>query len=149
MKPTWNGASTRIFMYWERLHVVYNVGERYCFLNNTVSMILIKRYIHVGKTEMFTSKSVTLIHVWINIYTDPGGCSKNNCTDLVSGIILCVRPANEILRYIVTSSLIGWAHIQNDPWMFVCKCTRNFTLIVSIKIWFTTYFCVATTWSRM
>ena len=24
--------------------------------------------------------------------------------------------ANERRRYIVTSSLIGWAHIQNDPW---------------------------------
>ena len=27
------------------------------------------------------------------------------------GIILCMRPANERWRYIVTSSLIGWAHI--------------------------------------
>ena len=28
-----------------------------------------------------------------------------------AGIILCRRPANERRRYIVTSSLIGWAHI--------------------------------------
>ena len=27
---------------------------------------------------------------------------------------LCVHPANERWRYIVTSSLIGWAHTQND-----------------------------------
>ena len=33
-----------------------------------------------------------------------------------SGIILWMRPANERRRYIVTSSLIGWAHTQNDPW---------------------------------
>ena len=32
-----------------------------------------------------------------------------------AGIILCMRPANERRRYIVTSSLIGWAHTQNDP----------------------------------
>ena len=32
-----------------------------------------------------------------------------------SGIILCIRPANESRRYIVTSSPIGWAHTQNDP----------------------------------
>ena len=34
-----------------------------------------------------------------------------------SGIILCVHPANERLCYIVTSSLIGLAHTQNDPCM--------------------------------
>ena len=32
-----------------------------------------------------------------------------------AGIILCMRPANERRRYNVTSSLIGWAHTQNDP----------------------------------
>ena len=39
-------------------------------------------------------------------YVDP--CS--------TGIILYMRRANERRRYIVTSSLIGWAHLQNDPW---------------------------------
>ena len=34
---------------------------------------------------------------------------------LSAGIILCMRPANERWRYSVTSSLIGWAHSQNDP----------------------------------
>ena len=33
-----------------------------------------------------------------------------------AGIILCMRPANERRCYIVMSSLIGWAHTQNDPW---------------------------------
>ena len=32
-------------------------------------------------------------------------------------IISQVHPANERWRYIVTSSLIGWMHTQNDPWM--------------------------------
>ena len=32
-----------------------------------------------------------------------------------AGIILCMHPANERRRYDVTSSLIGWAHTQNDP----------------------------------
>ena len=36
---------------------------------------------------------------------------------LLPGIILCVHPANGRRRYIVTSSLIGWAHSQNDPWL--------------------------------
>ena len=34
-----------------------------------------------------------------------------------TGIILYMHPANERRRYIVTSSLIGWAHAQNDPCM--------------------------------
>ena len=34
-------------------------------------------------------------------------------------IILCMRPANEMRRYIVASSLIGGAHTQNDPWIFI------------------------------
>ena len=33
----------------------------------------------------------------------------------ITGIILHMRLANERRRYIVTSYLIGWAHIQNDP----------------------------------
>ena len=32
-----------------------------------------------------------------------------------SGIIMCRCPVNERRRYNVTSSLIGWAHSQNDP----------------------------------
>ena len=32
-----------------------------------------------------------------------------------SGIVLSMRPANERQRYIVTLSLIGWEHRQNDP----------------------------------
>ena len=31
------------------------------------------------------------------------------------GVILGMGSANERRRYIVTSSLIGWAHTQNDP----------------------------------
>ena len=33
--------------------------------------------------------------------------------------ILCMHPVNERRRYIVTSSLIGWEHTQNDPCIFV------------------------------
>ena len=42
------------------------------------------------------------------------GKTVKNCE--VAGIILCMRPANERRRYIVTSPLIGWAHTQYDPW---------------------------------
>ena len=36
-------------------------------------------------------------------------------------MILCMCPANERRRYIVKSSLIGWAHSQNDP----CKYSQQ------------------------
>ena len=32
-------------------------------------------------------------------------------------IILCVSPANEKRRYFIKSSLIGWVHTHNDPWV--------------------------------
>ena len=35
-----------------------------------------------------------------------------------TGITLCMRPANGRRRYNVTSSLIGWTHTQNNPWMY-------------------------------
>ena len=39
----------------------------------------------------------------------------NKIYDTIWGIILGMGSANERRRYIVTSSLIGWAHTQNDP----------------------------------
>ena len=42
-------------------------------------------------------------------------CVSNGVT--LTFTILCVHSSNERRRYNVTSSLIGWAHIQNDPWI--------------------------------
>ena len=39
-----------------------------------------------------------------------------------SGIILCMCPANERWCYSITSSLMGWAHTQNDT---LCMCPAN------------------------
>ena len=41
-------------------------------------------------------------------------CGLEVSIDGFTEIILCMRPANERRRYIVTSYLIGWAHIQYD-----------------------------------
>ena len=38
----------------------------------------------------------------------------------LAGIVLCMSPANERLRYIVALPLIGWGHTQNDPWPGIC-----------------------------
>ena len=46
-----------------------------------------------------------------------------------TGIILSMGSANERWRYIVTSSLISWAHTQNDPWRhtskYILDCPNN------------------------
>ena len=46
---------------------------------------------------------------------------------IYTGIILCMRPANERPRYIVTSSLIGLVHSQNYPCtgIILCMCPAN------------------------
>ena len=49
----------------------------------------------------------------------------------VTGIILCMRPANGRWRYIVTPSLIGWAHTQNAP---CCQCS-NYIFHSRINTW--------------
>ena len=41
-------------------------------------------------------------------------CSSIILVSTFAGIILWMHPANERRRYIVTPSLIGWAHKQND-----------------------------------
>ena len=59
----------------------------------------------------YTSCCVLSIYYVLWIYR---GHSLQSQTH-TQGIILCVRPANERRHYIVTSSLIGWAHAQNHP----------------------------------
>ena len=46
------------------------------------------------------------------------------------GTILCMYPANERWRYIVTPSHIGWVHTQNDPCM---KNAFTFYTVPSLK----------------
>ena len=43
------------------------------------------------------------------------------------GIILCMRPANNRRRYIIKSSLIAWAHAQNDA-CFHMQCYPCWTI---------------------
>ena len=68
---------------------------------------------------MFWSKywiSVS-VHPWVIIISvDPIGLVLMY---RISGIILCMRPANERRRYNVTSSFIRWVHSQNDHWCII------------------------------
>ena len=53
-------------------------------------------------------------------------------TDNLAGIVLCMHSADERQHYIVTTSLIGWAHTQKDPWfsmMIQLKCKYSWLFI--------------------
>ena len=52
-------------------------------------------------------------------------------------IILCMCPADRRWCYIVSSSLIGWVHIQNDPWAFGSMPNKKLTDALSsdITVW--------------
>ena len=54
---------------------------------------------------------------YIEFLTDINKIRKNikDGKDLSTGISLGMRPANGRRRYIVTTSLIGWAHTKIDP----------------------------------
>ena len=64
---------------------------------------------------------VLLVITWQILYLIPRFWTlKSDFNDNIHvtgiGIILFMRPGNERWRYIVTQSLIGWAHTQIDPW---------------------------------
>ena len=60
--------------------------------------------------------SLAISRRWLDMYSN---CSWLQVSDFQSaGIILCMGSANERRRYNVTSSLIGWVHSQNDPWVW-------------------------------
>ena len=68
-----------------------------------------KLLVKVGYEVFIVSSLVKTGH----IITSPGCLWETHMTE--AGIILCTCAANERRRYNVTSSLIGWAHTQNDP----------------------------------
>ena len=53
---------------------------------------------------------------------DADEITKTHDTSVLhAGIILCMCSTNERWRYNVTSSLIDWAHSQNDPCSWLCR----------------------------
>ena len=55
-------------------------------------------------------------NVWYVLVFHEREIKQDPHSSKLSGIILCKCPANERRHYIVPSSLIDWAHTQNDPW---------------------------------
>ena len=53
---------------------------------------------------------------------------------MYTGIIVCMYPANERWRYIVTASLISWVHTQNDLWNVNWLCDIK-SIILELMYW--------------
>ena len=54
-------------------------------------------------------QDLSMVSSWKSVSIDMG----------IPGISLGMRPANERRCFNVMTSLIGWAHIQTDPWITV------------------------------
>ena len=65
-------------------------------------------YIKSAVTRNYSEKSINSILDYIS--------TSKQVRNSNSGLILWMRPTHERLRHNVASSLIGWAHTQNDPW---------------------------------
>ena len=50
------------------------------------------------------------VAIWYHNELSHSWTDRTDYNDMLPGIILCMRPANERRHYIVMSSLIGWAH---------------------------------------
>ena len=79
--------------------------------------------------EKYTSsKSLSLAWIWSLPYLKPlpHGYIR------VTGSSLCISPTNERRRCNVRSSLIGSAHIQNDPWSHYDNIYDSVTITITI-----------------
>ena len=61
--------------------------------------------------------------------------SCNVCRSSISGIILGMGATNESRRYVVTSALIGWAHTQNDPWIWFIPVWHDGSMELPPTLW--------------
>ena len=72
-----------------------------------------------GMVLTMQDKRVLVFHMELFQTPLPSQCLGmiENVITSYPGIILRMHPANERRRYIVMSSLIGWVHMQNNPWL--------------------------------
>ena len=70
---------------------------------------------HISHNASFCNRNVHIsVTKWCIVwYLSNASCDLWDGSDN-AGIIFCMRLANERRRYIVTLSLIGWAHTEND-----------------------------------
>ena len=86
----------------------------------------------------------------LSILTETPAAGEGKIGTGYSGINLYMRPAIERWRYnIVTSSLIGCVHTQNDPWILQFLCLCFFNLLYFSCLFFYMYISVSSlvTWT--
>ena len=114
--------------YWHQEHLLYNgshAGEchKTQLVNSTLAQIMAWC---LASPSHYLSQCWSILYVAIILnHIELWNDRRVNNLKMNAKIILCMCPANERWRYNVTSSLIGWAHSQNDPceWSWCWHCT--------------------------
>ena len=114
----WYSASVPVI-----IHVIsYNIGPRYngtrLYIWDYYTVVVVSDCVPYN-TTWFRFGFVVFVFVWIVVFreftwTVYPYSSGLLCTGTTARIIFCMCPANGRRRYIVTSSLIGWAHTEYD-----------------------------------
>ena len=121
----WNGAMTL-----PRNHPLVSGSplNQYIF-----SQCFSQTYIHTEIVQLF----IVTVNLLNDIVVCPWTCHHQSVVGTLlinitrgSGMILCMGSVNERRRSIVTSSLIGWTHDQNDPWS-LCNVAKWWTIVTS------------------
>ena len=111
-------------------------GKYHCHLNHIISILFLYESVildQMGNTLInLTLQLNTVIDCRCNFST----CSNFlNWNTLRSELILGMDSANERRRYNVTSSLIGWAHTQNEPWRSITTCYPSRIKLLIYATW--------------
>ena len=91
--------------------------RHYTRLNSTTFYIIVRKcYFHYwgGRIICSVHHNTHSNKYFIRLRNASKATLKN--MSLYTGLILCLRPANERRRYFVTTSLTGWVQAENQPW---------------------------------
>ena len=95
--------------------------------------ILKKKY--EALTKIFLRHSEVTLNIYYSAVFLQLHCCQKIRGNNEAAVILSMCPANERRRGIVTSSLIGWAHTQNDPWWSRTNETWIRFFVVNTSCW--------------
>ena len=151
----WHFIVSLYLWYWCNDHPVFNIGsggirQRQAITWANIDPELCHHTASLGHNELI----IDSIYIITDQHTHVLSGRESSCHDIcfatctliyaagsdpdTTGIIVCMRPANERRRYIVTSSLIGWAHTQNIPdtihMCCICNLAADITHIIA-RMW--------------
>ena len=94
----------------------------------TINMVVMEEWALMRLTWVLHRLPLRARYAIFLVSSDTDFCFTSHCYTVIVtrylGIILYVRTSNERRCYIVTSSLIGSVHTQNDPWVPTSQLTH-------------------------